>query len=201
MIDTIVLDIGNVLAHFGWKEYIRSKGYSENIYNRICNATVGSKLWKEWDRGSHKETELIELCHAQEPDLEEEIRDFFDNLHYMVKEYDYTHHFVKGLKENGYRVYLLSNYGRWHFENDKNNFSFIPYVDGGIISYTINYVKPEPEIYQALIEKYQINPIKAVFLDDVQENLNGAKAFGFHTIQFKNYVQALEDLRIMGISI
>jgi putative hydrolase of the HAD superfamily len=201
MIRTIVLDIGNVLAHFGWKEFFRDRGYDEDTYQRLCKATVQNKLWKEWDRGSREEAELIELCIRQEPGLEKELRDFFDHLLTMVKEYDYTNGFVKQLKDNGYKVYLLSNYGRWHFENDSKNFSFIPYVDGAIISYTIKRIKPEAENYEALIKKYDINPSEAVFLDDVQENLEGAIPFGFQTILFKNYAQALEELRKLGVHI
>lgn len=201
MLTTVVLDIGNVLAHFGWKEYIRGCGYPEEICTRIFNATVQSSLWKEWDRGTRKEEELIEACIGLEPELVAEIRDFFDHLLSMVEEYDYTYDFIQKLKTNGYRVYLLSNYGERHFKHSSKDFSFLPLVDGGIISYTIQHVKPEPEIYQALIDKYQINPGDAVFLDDVIENLEGAKAFGFHTILFQNYMQAAEELRIKGIRI
>lgn len=201
MITTVVLDIGNVLAHFGWKEYIRGCGYPQEICERIFNATVQGRLWKEWDRGSRREEELIEACIGLEPELETEIRDFFDHLLSMVEEYDYSYDFIKKLKDNGYQVYLLSNYGRWHFENDSKNFSFLPLVDGRIVSYTIHHIKPELEIYQALIDKYQIDPGKAVFLDDVAENLKGAETFGFHTILFRNYDQATNELRKLGVRI
>lgn len=200
-INTVVLDIGNVLAHFGWKEYLQNQGYTEDIYIRMCNATVQNKLWKEWDRSTIDEEDLIEAFCRLEPELEPEIRDFFDHLLSMVQEYNYTYDFVRGLKNNGYKIYLLSNYSRWHFENDKKSFSFVPLVDGGVVSYTVNLIKPEPEIYQALIDKYHITPAEAVFLDDVPENIEGARVLGFHTILFKSYKQALKDLRIKGVRI
>jgi putative hydrolase of the HAD superfamily len=201
MINTIVLDIGNVLAHFGWREYLLSCGYEEEIFDKVSEATVLSSVWKEWDRGAREEAELIEICCQREPGAEKEIRLFFEHVLSMVKEYDYSADFVRCLKENGYKVYLLSNYSRWHFENNKVDFKFIPYVDGGIISHEINYVKPEAEIYEALINKYTINPVEAVFLDDVQENLEGAKPFGFHTILVQSQEQALDDLRKLGVRI
>ncbi|HWT77132.1 MAG TPA: HAD family phosphatase [Mobilitalea sp.] len=201
MIHTIVLDIGNVLAHFGWKEYLQGCGYEEDLIQKIASATVQSKLWKEWDRGSREETELIELCCRQHPEIEKEIRAFFDHFLEVVKEYDYSEGFVRELKENGYKVYLLSNYSKWHFENDKKNFKFIRYVDGGIISHEINHVKPEAEIYEALINKYSINPKEAVFLDDIQENLDGAKLFGFHAILVTNIDQAKKELSELGVRI
>jgi putative hydrolase of the HAD superfamily len=201
MINTIILDIGNVLAKFGWKEYLYGCGYDEDLIQKIGNATVQSKVWKEWDRGVKEEAELIELCCRVAPNIEKEVRTFFEHILEMVKEYEYSKEFVQKLKSNGYKVYLLSNYARWHFLSDRENFKFIPYVDGGIISYEVNYIKPEAQIYEALIKKYDINPSEAVFLDDVQENLDGAVPFGFHTILVKNQEQTLEDLRSLGVKI
>lgn len=201
MINTIILDIGNVLARFGWKEYLNDCGYDEETLQGVIHATVQSRFWKEWDRGSREESELIEQCVTQAPRYEKEIRAFFDHILTMVQEYDYTEGFMKQLKENGYKLYLLSNYSRWHFENDSKKFKFIKHVDGGIISYQINHVKPEAEIYEALIQKYSINPEEAVFLDDLQENLDGAKIFGFHTILVQSHEQSLQDLRDLGVRI
>jgi len=201
MIKTIIFDIGNVLAKFAWKEYLQECDYEEDIRQKISNATVQSKFWKEWDRGDKAETEIIEQCCQHAPEIEKEVRIFFDHILSMVKEYEYSEGLVKQLKENGYKIYLLSNYSRWHFINDSKKFRFLQYVDGGIISYEINHVKPEAEIYEALINKYNLNPEEAVFLDDLQENLEGAKLFGFHTIQVKSYEQTLIDLRNLRVRI
>ncbi len=202
MINTIVLDIGNVLARFRWEDYLEDCGYEEEIKRRIGKATVLSNRWKEWDRGVEDEQELIDACIAVEPELKQEIlKLFFDDYEQLVVEYDYSADFVRKLKENGYRVYLLSNYSRMHFHREKEPYRFMQYVDGGVISYEVKQIKPEPEIYRILLEKYAINPEEAVFLDDLKENLEAAKAFGLHTIQVKNHEQALADLRMLGVKI
>ena len=201
MINTVVFDIGNVLAHFGWKEYLQSCGYEDEIFQRISKATVLNKLWFEWDRGLQEREKLIELCCQQDPGVEIQIREFFGNIHKFIIEYDYSEDFVKQLKENGYKVYILSNYSKASYEHDSKSFKFIKHIDGAIISYRINHVKPEPEIYKALIDTYQINPEEAVFLDDLQPNLEGAKAFGFQTVLMQSYDQAREDFRKLGIRI
>lgn len=201
MIKTVIFDIGNVLARFAWKEYLEETGYPENIRQRIAAATVNSDYWKEWDRGLKGEEELIELCCLLDPALDREIREFFCHVYTMVKEYSYSKELVKSLKEKGYKVYLLSNYAKGHFEKDQKIFTFIPYVDGGVISHQIHHVKPEPEIYRELIRRYGINPHEAVFLDDLEANLQGAKPFGFHTIQVKSLEKLLQDLRSLGVEV
>lgn len=201
MIKTIVLDIGQVLAHFNWKGFLEECGYDEETIRRLSNATVLSKVWGEFDRGALSDEEISRLCCEQDPDLTEEIKAFIKNSYKTVREFPYSVDFIKELKKNGYKVYLLSNYGKTNFGYAKENFKFIPYADGGVISYEIKHIKPEPEIYQALIDKYDINPEEAVFLDDCEPNLEAAKPFGFHTIQVTEFDKALEALRNLGVNI
>ncbi len=201
MITTIVLDIGNVLAHFRWKEYLEECGYDEDVRERVAKATVLSGFWDEFDRGEREDEELIAESIARDPELEREILTFFNSFDKIVKEYSYATEFVKGLKDHGYKVYLLSNYGNYCFNLCRPTFGFLQFVDGGVISYEVKSIKPEPLIYQTLIDKYKINPSEAVFLDDLADNLAGAKPFGFHTIQVKNYEQMIQDLRELGVRV
>lgn len=201
MITTIVLDIGQVLADFRWKDYLNECGYDEETQQRISKASVLTNVWREQDRSAISDEELIKLCCEQDPSVTAEIKQLFTDITKLVRPYDYSADFVKQLKDNNYKVYLLSNYGKTSFEYAKEHFEFIKLVDGGVISYEVKYIKPEPEIYKALIEKYNINPEDAVFLDDVKENLEAAKAFGFHTILVREFKNALEELKILGVRI
>ncbi|WP_313127864.1 HAD family hydrolase [Anaerocolumna sp.] len=201
MIKTIILDIGQVMAHFRWREYLTDCGYDKEKIDRVSKATVLSKEWGEEDRGILSDEELINAFISNDPSVAKEIRQLKGSPEKLVQEYDYSADFVKKLKANGHKVYLLSNYGKTNFAYAKSSFKFIPYVDGGIISYEVKHIKPEPEIYQALIDKYQFDPKEAVFLDDSLANLEGAKAFGFHTIHFTEYDKAVEELKILGVNI
>ncbi len=200
MINTVVLDIGQVLAHFRWEEVLREFGYNEETVKRIGNATVLGKYWGEQDRGAFSEEKVVELCCNLDPEMAEEIKHFFTNITATVKEFPYAEGFIKSLKSNGYRVYLLSNYGERNFMYALDNFAFIPHADGRVISYEIKSVKPEPEIYDYLIKKYNINPYEAVFLDDSKANLEAAEKFGFKTIHVTDVPKALEELREMGVT-
>lgn len=136
-----------------------------------------------------------------EPTVADEIRRLFREITKTVVEYPYARDFIRSLKENGYRVYLLSNYGERNFAYAREHFTFVPEADGQVISYEVKHIKPEKEIYEALIQKYGIHPEEAVFLDDSAANLKGAEVFGFHTVLVTEHEKALEDLRKLGVRI
>lgn len=196
MIKNIIFDIGNVLAHFRWEEYIRER-FPEEEFESIAKATVQGPYWVEVDRGVLSMEEIMRRCAELVPELGAQIERFFRERSALVQEYDYAEALIRGLKERGFCVYLLSNYAGDLYEYAKEHFRFVPLADGGIISYQVHQVKPEPEIYQALLEKYGLKPEECVFLDDLEQNLAGAQKLGIRTILFRDYDSAMEQLEAL----
>lgn len=199
MIDTIIFDIGNVLAAFDWVKFVKGFGFSDEVNNDIAKAVFMSKDWPQVDLGIKSDDELIDGFVKNAPHREKEIREIFGRWQYFVEEYPFSADWVKELKIKGYKVYVLSNYGRTMFGFAKERFEFLKSVDGGVISFQINKIKPDPAIYKTLIEKYSIVPENAVFLDDLEENLKGAAAFGIHTVHVTSHNAAIEGLKKLGI--
>lgn len=85
--------------------------------------------------------------------------------------------FIKGLKENGYGIYLLSNASGDFYERI-DGIPALSLFDGYLISADYKLLKPEKEIYLALYEKFSLNPEECYFIDDVQANIDGAKNAG-----------------------
>ena len=200
MIDTIIFDIGNVLVQFRWKEYIKELGFDQETNEKLAEATVGSRWWTEIDLGALKETYEAGMK-ADHPELEKEIELFFSKTERIVESFEYSENLVKQLKEEGYRVYLLSNYGDFLYNQAAPQFTFRNFVDGELISYQIKTIKPDRRIYETLFEKYQIQPEHAVFIDDSGANIEGAKQVGLHGILFQDYGQMCEALEEYGISV
>lgn len=197
MIKNIIFDIGQVLAQFRWREYIEDFGYSKEIADRLAKATVLSPYWNEVDRGAKSTDEIIELCILQDPGIEREIREFFRDTKNLVVEFDYSSDWLAQLKEKGFHIYLLSNYGEVNFAHIKEVFQFFQHVDGAVISYQEKCIKPEEQIYRILLERYQLEPSESVFLDDLAANIEGAKKLGIHGIQVLTFDQARNDLNAM----
>jgi len=65
----------------------------------------------------------------------------------------------------------------------------------------VKCAKPEPEIYEILIERFSLTPEKAVFIDDLEENIEAAKDVGLQGIVFKSPDQLKGDLKGLGIEL
>ncbi|MCM1122344.1 MAG: HAD family phosphatase [Eubacterium sp.] len=199
MITTIIFDIGNVLADFTWREHFASFGYDDKMVDRIARATVKSPMWNEVDRGVMEAEELMQKFASSDPEIEQDIRKVLANVRTMVIRNDYAIPWIKDLKSKGYRTLYLSNFSERAESDCAEALDFIPYMDGGILSYQEKIIKPMPEIYQLLIDRYHLVPEECVFMDDTQANLTGAEKFGIHTIHFQNQTQAIHELRKLGV--
>lgn len=197
MIKNIVFDIGNVLVEFRPEKVFIEIGISPEKVEGLANATVYSKLWPELDRGIMAEEEVFEKMKEAAPEYTEEIdllvKDGKENL---VHSFDYAAVWLKELQEKGYKIYLLSNYPESFFElHSKNQFTFLPYVDGKVVSAYVKLIKPDVKIYETLLEKYQLKAEECVFLDDRLENVQGAEQAGMRGIHFNSYEDANEKLQ------
>ena len=79
-------------------------------------------------------------------------------------------------------------------EITKDKLAFLPLMDDVVMSYTIKKMKPDPAIYNYLCDENWLEPEESVFIDDRQENVNGAEAVGIHGILFKDYETAKQEL-------
>lgn len=199
MIKNIVFDVGRVLVDFNWQQVFHALGLEGEVYRKVEEATVRSAAWGEFDRGELTDEEVLQSFLAQAPECEQEIRTFWEHVPDTIKRYDYAEGWIQELKAKGYKVYLLSNYPDRTYRLTRKELSFVDMVDGGIFSYQIKCIKPEPAIYQALFEKYSLIPEECVFLDDNGDNIAAAKELGMHAIQFQDKEQAERELAELGV--
>lgn len=195
MIRNIIFDIGNVLTDFRWKEFLEDKGFDEAMVKRIAKASVQSTVWNEIDRGVWSMEELMQAFIRQDPEIEEELRRAYDDITGMVTKRAYAIPWIQELREKGYRVYYLSNFSEKAYEDCADALDFLPYTDGGILSYREKLVKPDPEIYRRLLSRYSLEAQESVFLDDTALNVEAAERLGIHGICFRTKEQAEEELR------
>lgn len=200
MIKNIIFDIGRVLVTFDPVQYVNSLGFDEETSRAVVGAIFHDPLWIETDRGVIPVENFEDAFVANAPEYEVQIRKAYREMGRMIQLMPHTMPWVKTLKERGYRLYVLSNYGEYLFLRSKDRLDFMPYMDGAVISYQIQMIKPDREIYEYLLKKYELIPEECVFLDDRPENVEGAKAVGMSGIQFVDYEQANSKLQKMLVN-
>ena len=200
MIKNIVFDVGKVLVEFDWQGYFDKLDFSPEVYEKVANATVRSELWNEFDRSKMSDEEILQKFLEGAPDCEAEVMRFWNNIGNCISCYDYTASWIQSLQEKGYGVYLLSNYPRRLYSQSIEELSFVEDVDGAVFSFEVQATKPEPEIFEALFQKYHLNATECVFLDDNRGNIIAANHLGMATIHFHTKSQAEEELRSLGVS-
>ncbi|MBP9995954.1 MAG: HAD family phosphatase [Lachnospiraceae bacterium] len=194
MISTVIFDIGNVLTAFGWREFIKSFGYSEDICKRIGDATIENEDWAEFDRGVLSNEQMQQLFYENDPEIVPQIKETMQCFTGILKPCDYAIPWIRELKSKGLKVLFLSNFSDRAFNECQDALSFLPYVDGGIFSYRVKLIKPDVRIYERIVDEYNLIPNQCVFIDDLAENCEAARTLGINTIQFMGYEDAKEKL-------
>ena len=188
MIRNMVFDIGNVLMDFRWKEYMRSLfGENEALIQTINQGIWHNGCWAAMDKGEMDGAATLRSAVAFAPQYEKEIKLTLDRVALAFHKFGYAVPWVQELKGMGLNVYYLSNYSAFSIAANPDVLDFIPCMDGGVFSFEVKAVKPEPEIYRCLCEKYGLNPEECLFTDDVPANVKGAQACGFQGIVFEGY--------------
>lgn len=179
MIKNIIFDLGGVLIDHNPEKTLYAHFKKEDA-DIVLKEIFRNPLWLERDRGVVTSEDILRekkaLIPAEiYPKVEEMTNNFFPYMPPFEEMYD----FVKELKENGYGIYLLSNVGK-EFHTVKKDIPVLELFDGFVASSDYEVVKPEPEIYNILFEKFSLVPEKCIFIDDVQKNIDGALKAGMH---------------------
>ena len=104
-----------------------------------------------------------------------------------------------GLKKY-YKIWLLSNTNPKHIKDELDNKYVFPHlVDGAIYSFDVGLRKPDELIYQKSCEKASVLPNECVFIDDLKENIKGAKKVGLHGLHFTEMQSLQNDLKLLGL--
>ena len=106
---------------------------------------------------------------------------------------------IKQLKQAGYRLYGLSNWSAETFPYAREKYEFFDLLDDMVISGTVGHVKPEPEIYQLMLDKIGKPAHECLFIDDSLPNIQQANTMGFNTIHFVSPEQLKQKLTEMGL--
>lgn len=203
MYKNIVFDFGGVMVDFDPKEYLVDRFCNAEREERVFNLTFGSEEWKLLDAGllTRFEANQRMLTHAARQELQFEVQGVLDDWMHILRPRAKMQELVRRLKNHGYCVYYLSNVPEdvlaLLMERD-----FAGLFDGGVASCEVHINKPDPHIYQALLDKYHLKAGESVFIDDSLTNVQAAFELGFVGVPMRDNVGTLvRSLATCGITL
>jgi 2-haloacid dehalogenase len=103
------------------------------------------------------------------------------------------------LRDRGTLLYGLTNWSTETYPAALGRFEFLRWFRGILVSGEVELIKPDPRIFALLIERFAVEPQRAVYIDDVESNVAAARPFGIHGIHFTTPEMLREELVALGL--
>lgn len=195
MIKSLIFDFGKVLVDYDFYRFIESFIPDRERKDRFVGNILTDAWFKTLDKEDVPFEQTIKTMQELYPEFTQEIQIFGDTFPTIVdREVPGMRDLLMRLKAEGYKLYGLTNWcNRVHVTMDQ--YGIFRLLDGQVISSEVHEIKPFPQIYRILFEKFGLDPSECVFTDDKQENIDGSLATGMKAILFKDAVQYEKELR------
>ena len=198
-VEAEVFDLGGVLIDWDPRYLYRRIFDSEEETERFL-ATVCTPEWNaELDRGRSFE-EMVALLCSKHPKKRGEIEAYRLRWGEMLGEsFEDSVKILEELHSAGYPLYALTNWSAETFDIARERYGFLSLFREIIVSGVVGLIKPEPAIYELLVERTGIDPSRAVFIDDREENARAAEKIGFLGVTYEGPSQLRQRLTELGL--
>lgn len=193
--DTIVFDLGGVLIDWNprylYRKLMKSEAEVERFLTEVC-----TQAWNHEQDAGRSLAEATAWLVAQQPAWEAEIRAYYDRWEEMLGGPIHgTVELLESLRDGGrYRLYALTNWSAETFPTARRHYDFLNIFAGIVVSGEEKVAKPEARIYQILLDRYAIDPARAIYIDDSLANVQAAQQLGMEGIHFYAPMQLREAL-------
>ncbi len=201
VIDTIIFDLGAVLVDWNpnyvfHDTYFETAEKREFFFNKVCTSD-----WNEEQDAGRSIFTATKLLIEEHPEWEKDIRNFYGRWTEMLK--GPIHGTVDIFRElkalNKYRFYALTNWQAGLFEIALVRYDFLDWFDGRVVSGEEKTRKPFPEFYQVLFNRYNVDPTRALFIDDNLRNIKAGESLGLQCIHFTSPEKLRKELQERGV--
>jgi 2-haloacid dehalogenase len=196
----VVFDIGGVLLRWDPRHLYRKLFPGDERAMEDFLANVCTVEWNErQDAGRTFAEAHAELLprHADKSHLIEAFGRRFDEM--IAGPVEGTVDILAELRRAGVPRYALTNWSAETFPPARRRFDFLTWFDGIVVSGDEGVIKPDPQIFRILLDRYRIAPFEAVFIDDNPANAAAATALGIHGVHFRTPELLRTELEALGL--
>jgi 2-haloacid dehalogenase len=195
-----IFDVGGVLLDFD-AAYLYRKIFNDSAKMDEFFDNILTRPWwiENLDRGRPFADATAELA-IEHPKYLNEILAADDRWPEMVGgTIDGSVQLLERLKKSGQKVYAITNFPQEKFYLARELWPFLNLFDGVVISGEEGQVKPEPEIYHILLERFGLTAEGCFFIDDSLPNVKIAEEIGMRGHHFTKPVKLRKHLEKLAI--
>ena len=180
----VAFDLGGVLIHWDprllFRKLLPSEERVERFLGTVCTGEWNHRL----DAGLPLAQGIAERI-ASFPHHEPLIRAYGERFGEMMLPMPGSIALLHELREKGIALFALSNWNAETFERTHALFPFLDAFDGLVISGQIGVAKPDPRIFQHLLETHRLEAEDVLFVDDRAANVEAGSAAGIAGVLFE----------------
>lgn len=193
--DIVIFDLGGVLIDWNPRYlyhplFLGNEGTMEWFLAEVC-----PQSWNEAQDAGRSIAEAEAEAIARHPDQHDRILAYYQGFDIMMRgALAGTVALLERLDAAGVPLYALTNFSAETFPLAQRRFAFLSRFRGIVVSGQEKIIKPDPRLYQILLDRYGLDPHRCIYIDDVARNLPPAAALGIHTILFTGAEALAQEL-------
>ena len=198
----VVFDVGNVIVPWDPHGIVKAAVGDERMGEaEFVSPLSGNPIWLAVNRGEHSLEEAKHLYMAQDGLTSGEVDAVYRELMASMVLIEETFVMMQELAAEGYRLFGITDNVHEIVAHLKERHDFWPMFEHVAVSAELGVLKPDPRMYQHVLEAGSLAAAECVFFDDVARNVEGAKAVGMEAFVFTDAAQARRDLATVGVLI
>lgn len=197
-IKNIIFDFGGVLIDWN-PTYLYSKVFEKEEDMHYFLDNICRYDWNVLQDAGRPLAEATLEKQNEFPEHKEHIAMYYGRWGEMLGgTFDENTKLVHPLKQK-YKVYGLTNWSAETLPIAIERYDFFKHLDGIVVSSDEKLIKPDPAIYEVLLNRYNIKAEESLFIDDNADNITAAIRLGFNTIHYTAEVNLEERLKELNI--
>ena len=197
MIKNYIFDFGNVITEFIPERLAEPYIEDKDTLKTVCDVVFDRLYWDKLDEGTITDLEVKSAFSDRLPsELYDTACSVFDNWINNLTPVKGICDLISELKIKNRKLYLLSNISV-RFSNEYKNVSWIKDLfelfDGIVFSGPIGLVKPGKDIFEYVLNEFNLNAEECLFIDDSLKNIHGAKQIGINGYLFDGDTEKLHN--------
>jgi 2-haloacid dehalogenase len=198
-IDAVVFDVGGVLLDWDPRHLYRKLFDDEQEMERFLAGICTPEWHALADLGTPAAQGCAELA-ARYPEHQELIWAWAHRSEEMIAgEIDASIGILRELNNQGTPCFALTNMEAETYPIRSRRFDFFALFDGIVVSGLERIAKPDPAIFERLLQRFGLTPRTTLMIDDSPANVAAARAAGMQAIEFTSATQLRRSLEQLGV--